>query len=58
MSYVRKGPLSKRAGAFDAPDQLPNYTRPQGWAIIDPGKEIKTSPDELEGMILLFCPLK
>lgn len=28
---------------------LPNYTRPQGWALQEPGKKVHKTQDELEG---------
>lgn len=40
-------PLSKRGSIWESPFALPNYTRPQGWQISDPGGSINVNSDDL-----------
>lgn len=50
MSPVPKR-LSKRSSVWESTFNLPNYTRPQGWAVVDPGKQIEADPEELADIV-------
>lgn len=52
MLQKAKRPLSKRGSVWESTSTLPQYTRPQGWAIVDPGKSVEKSEEELEDIVV------
>ena len=52
MSLEAKRPLSKRSSVWESTSTLPNYTRPQGWAIMDPGQSVEKDSDQMHDIVL------
>lgn len=49
------GKLSKRSSMWESTYNLSNYTRPQGWAIVDHSKQVKDSEEDLASVINSIC---